>query len=425
MLNMQEIIEQPHSLEAEKWLLACVFFDPQNYFLTQVQTQHLYCSEHQIVHDAMGKCIDKYEKLDPALVITFIGSSLDHVWGIDYLYMITAANTVWDYRPYEEVVMTTRHKREMLKHIQKVKNTCLDPKKEVDDVTTAYLDFSNATGRSKCTGLIKNAFDRMCEDKIEPKVFQKTKYRDIDFVIKGYRQGSLVTIGARPSVGKSAFILNLMARLILPKVKCCLFSTEMMAMEVTDRFICMWAGITSEQLESQSDEVYDKVGSMFNKITEGYEINIYDHIPNFSFVVSSIRREASLWTKVFFIDYLQQISNKWNHGSLSQEVGEMTTRLKLLANELGICIVLAAQLNRQSEQRADKRPILSDLRDSGNIEQDSDIIMLLHDESKYDEYTDQDVLEVHVMKNRHWPTSVIHLKKELKCFRLLDGHIRQ
>jgi replicative DNA helicase len=98
----------------------------------------------------------------------------------------------------------------------------------------------------------------------------------------------------------------------------------------------------------------------------------------------------------------------------------MTTKLKLLANELGICVVLAAQLNREAERRADKRPIIADLRESGNIEQDSDVVILLHDESKHDEIAPKHILELIIAKNRHGAVGNVRLIKKLNHFRLLD-----
>jgi replicative DNA helicase len=390
----------PHNIEAERMFLGAIFYNPQIYYLSSIKSNFFYVREHALIHEYMGQCLEKKSVLEPVVLSAMMGDKLDSVSGLDYLFDLASA-TVIDYKPYEEIVEETYHRRALLRHIKIIEAECMSTENTVEEVVTKYLEFGTNTGRSSCTGLIKGAFDRAVEQKITPKVFHGTKFRDIDHFIKGYRKGELITIGARPSVGKSVFILNLMGRLIKPNVKCCLFSTEMMAQEVIDRFICMRGGISIEELEAQTDDAYNKIGERFMQITDGYEINVYDYIPSFSFVIGAIRREASLGTQVFFIDYLQQISNKGKHGSLAQEVGDMTTRLKLIANELGVCIVLAAQLNREAERRPDKRPMISDLRESGNIEQDSDVVILLHDESKHDDVAPKHILDLIIAKNRH------------------------
>ena len=174
-----------------------------------------------------------------------------------------------------------------------------------------------------------------------------------------------------------------------------------------------------KKVERREDEVKEKIIDWFSSYAA--DVRVYDRIPWFQYIVNNIRREASQGTKIVYIDYLQQIFNGGNFANRNNEVGDMTTKLKMLANELKICIVLAAQLNRQSEARADRKPTKSDLRDSGNIEQDADIVILLHDEAMYDPYSDKkDILLLIIDKNRHGQRVNVEFKKQLQYFKLND-----
>jgi replicative DNA helicase len=187
MSVISSIQQPPHNVQAERMFLSAIFFNPQVYYLSQVKANYFYVPEHALIHEYMGICLEKKSTLEPVLLSAMMGDKLNKVEGVDYLFNL-ASEIVVDYKPYEEIVESTYQRRALLNHMKVVEMECYSQENEVDDVVTRYLEFGTKAGRSSCVGLLQGAFDRAVEQKIVPKVFHGTKYRDLDFIIKGYRK---------------------------------------------------------------------------------------------------------------------------------------------------------------------------------------------------------------------------------------------
>ena len=241
-----------------------------------------------------------------------------------------------------------------------------------------------------------------------------TGFGDLDRRIFGLNRSDLIVLAARPGMGKTSFALN-MAVNVAKKYRdkaVCVFSLEMSKEQLVSRIMSSEAMVSSEVMRTGrlgSAEEMDRV----IRITQGLQsLDIYiDDTPgtNVSAIKSKLRRVKNLGLVV--IDYLQLMNSVGNyHGNRVSEISEITRALKIMAKELNVPVIVLSQLARGTEQRPDKRPMLSDLRESGSIEQDADIVMFLYRNSYYDK-TDpnQNACECIVAKNRHGETGTINL----------------
>ena len=237
---------------------------------------------------------------------------------------------------------------------------------------------------------------------------------DLDEKISGLNNSDLIIVAARPAMGKSAFVLNIASFVAMhDKVPVMIFSLEMSKEQLVKRILSSESEIDSMKLNNanlDSDE-WLKLGEASGRLSD---IPIYiDDTPALS--SSEIRakcRKAKLEKNVglIIIDYLQLMESRTNNASRQQEISEISRSLKILAKELDVPVIALSQLSRATESRADHRPMLSDLRESGSIEQDADIVMFLHREDYYDKETEKkNIAEVIIAKNRNGETGTVEL----------------
>ena len=291
-----------------------------------------------------------------------------------------------------------------LDKLKKLESASL-PEKSVS-LTQAYIEFM--------VNLEKNENKRLFFD-----------YPVLDNIINGISNGNLVVIGARPAVGKTTFLVNLASNLSLKiEGKILFFSCEMSTEELSQTFISRQARISKRSIQDKvlTIEENDKMMRYFaNKhITDRVEIcdktSTIEDLCNISRIAS---RDQTL--KLIMVDYLQLLTTKRNFGNKEQIVSYISNNLKMLAKELEVPIIVLSQLNRNSVNREDKVPTLSDLRDSGAIEQDADSVMLIHRDSYHNkdqnEKLDNSVTQVIVAKNRHGKTGTSYFNFYMNyCF---------
>jgi replicative DNA helicase len=241
-------------------------------------------------------------------------------------------------------------------------------------------------------------------------------FRELDKLTSGFQPGNLVVVAARPSMGKSAFGLCVAANLaVRQNVPVALFTLEMSKMEVTQRMMCSEAKVESQRLRTGklAQEDWPRLTGACDKLAKA-PIYVDD---TGSITLMEIRskarrlkmREPNLG--LIIVDYLQLMTSGVSAENRVQEVSQISRSLKVLARDLDVPIVAISQLSRAVEQRHDKRPILSDLRESGSIEQDADLVMFIYRDEYYNgEDSDQQGLaEVHLAKHRNGPTDVVKL----------------
>ncbi len=242
-----------------------------------------------------------------------------------------------------------------------------------------------------------------------------TGYNDLDELLSGLQPNALVVVGARPAMGKTSFALGMAANSAIVSGRPTLFfSLEMSSTEITQRLLCSEARVDATRMRNGrlTAQDWEKITSTVGKLGEA-PLWIDDN-PNVS--VMEIRSKArKLRSQVgdlgaVFVDYIQLMTGRTNAESRQVEVAEISRSLKILAREIEAPVIALAQLNRGLEQRADKRPMLSDLRESGSLEQDADVVCFLYRDEVYNrESPDAGIAEVIVAKHRAGPTGTVRL----------------
>ena len=251
----------------------------------------------------------------------------------------------------------------------------------------------------------------------------KTQFEGLDRVLVGLGKGDLVLVGTRPGMGKTSFVMNIAANFAkATKEKVAVFSLEMSSEQLVNRMLASEALIDNNALRTgkMSTEEWKRIAAAASLLSE---TQIYiDDTPgiNVNMMKAKLRRLKDV--KLVIIDYLQLMQSERHTDNRVQEVAEMTRALKLLAKEFACPIILCSQLSRSNEARSDKRPMLSDLRDSGAIEQDADIVIFLYRNDYYSKEEDAAsgeaiVAECLVAKNGHGPTGTVNLIWQGKNFR--------
>ncbi|MBQ8636239.1 DnaB-like helicase C-terminal domain-containing protein [bacterium] len=254
--------------------------------------------------------------------------------------------------------------------------------------------------------------EKICNDIFEErKPVLNTGFQELDILLKNLELSSLITIGGRPAMGKKAFMTTVMLNLLNQKKKCLYFSFSMSEILLIKRLIANLAEIDSNVLNNPnllSAKNADKIMDTINKISK-FDLTINDNNNSIEEIKTCIEKEQYDFV---FIDCLQyiNISNKKNR---NENIEEVINKLKKIAKENNCIIFVGSQLSRAVENRYDKRPILSDLRDSGGIENISDVVMLIYREEYYD-YVKEDALnkgkaEIIVAKNKYGPTACVDL----------------
>lgn len=261
------------------------------------------------------------------------------------------------------------------------------------------------TVESVDNGRLDEAVEELKDSLMHPKPRGISTFKKLDSVLGGGMYGSMLfTIGARPSTGKTAFSVNLAYEALMndKEVEVDFFTLEMNKQEMLNRFISRMTGVSSSMLRSKANELNDIVKSLIDQSTAtllNSKLRVYDGLETLGEIVQTIRKNASKAKQgkyLSIIDYIGLVKVP-NVKDRYIEVGEVTRELKRLTNEFNIPIVALSQLSRGIESRQDKTPVLSDLRESGSIEQDSNVVAFLHRPQKVD--SDR-VVQLSIRKNR-------------------------
>lgn len=292
--------------------------------------------------------------------------------------------------------------------------------KPLDDVVSNFLAASEKILlNTDCTGSwiidsMKSAVQKSLDvaSGKSPPIGLKTGYSDLDRILRGLRPGSLTIIAGRPGMGKTALALNIMLNMAKHDISCVIFSLEMTSEELAERMIAIDAEIVAHDLRSGT-LTESEYSSVFTTLRSCNKARIFVN-DDASVTISSLCEKAKLYClrdklDIIFVDYIQLLEGK-NKSSREQEISSISRSLKLLAKSVGVPVVAMSQLNRCSESRVDKRPLLSDLRESGSLEQDADNVLLIHRDYYYsrNEQT-KNVAELIIAKQRGGMTGSINL----------------
>lgn len=432
----------PHNIEAEQAVIGAIFLEPEAFSTASelLRPDDFYRAGHQRIFQAMTTLSDRGEPIDLVTVTTLLSSDqvLDEVGGVTYLTdLASSVPTAANISHYSKIVEEKALLRRLIRTATDIVTTSFEKEGDVDGVLNeAEKNILEVSGRSNA-GSFKAIKDVLIEvyDNIE-ELHQNsgavtgvpTGYRDLDKITSGFQRNDLIIIAARPSVGKTAFALNI-AQNVATKTEesVAIFSLEMGADQLVSRMLCAEGNIDSQRLRTGNLES-DDWGKLTMAMGSLSNAGIYiDDSPGIR--VSEIRSKCRRLKQehglgMIIIDYLQLIQGSGNsQENRQQEVSEISRSLKGLARELEVPLIALSQLSRGVEQRQDKRPMMSDLRESGSIEQDADIVGFLYRDDYYDtESEQQNIIEIIISKQRNGPTGTVELAfvKEYNKFVDLD-----
>ena len=412
---MDNVVSQqiPHDSDAEKAVLGAVFLNPEaiNEASDIVQPDDFYERANRLVFQAMINIADRGAEIDPITLQDELkkNNQLEDIGGIAYVSELTLATpTAVHITYYAKIVKRQAILRNLVTTSQKIIQNAISGSDDVtdilDDAESAILNISqeNTTGDFRSLREVINdtveTLNTISEDSNDVTGLP-TGFQELDRITTGFQPDELIILAARPGVGKTAFALNVAQFVGLHTDKTvAMFSLEMGAEQLAQRMIASEGLIDSQHLRTGqlTEEEWKKLVISTGSLAK---TNIYiDDTPGIK--MSEIRAKARRLAKekgnlgLIVIDYLQLIEGPRSE-SRQQEVSAISRQLKKLAKELHIPIIALSQLSRSVEQRQDKRPVLSDIRESGSIEQDADIVAFLYREDYYrDEGEDQDSGEI-------------------------------
>lgn len=420
----------PQDITAEKSLLGAIMLaeDVMSDVLSIVRPRDFYDKRHEIIFEAMVSLYDKHKPIDLLTLTSELKSikKIKDVGGAEYLTELSTFVPVATHaKAYAEIVEKMSVRRRLVNA-----GTTIAEKAYEDDVDTDALvgeaerelfEVSDKIIKSDYVAmdeLLADALERIAELHKNRGALRglKTGFRDLDKKTAGLQKGDFIVIGARPAMGKTTFAQNLAYNVAsINKKGVLFFSLEMAKNEIVDRMISAVSGIDNWGMRTGnlSDEEFQRIGDAMDEMDE---VPIYIDDTS-SMTIIELRNKARRAMHdhdigVVIIDYLQLIQGGERYkGQRVQEVTEISRGLKILARELDIPVIALAQLSRNVTGRDDPRPVLSDLRESGSIEQDADLVMFLHrvDYYKKPEEEDTNITELIVRKHRHGAIGTIEL----------------
>lgn len=406
-------IQNPHNLEIEKALLCAMYLDQDILSLTNCKTDWFYSKDHRDIFDAMILLQKEWKVIDAITIHDTSQVSQDYVYEVSIEIMTGA----W-WKEYEDILLELYMKRKLLKTSQDIQLYIKD--KTSDEILMKIKNILNSMD-NRDTWI--SWYDLLIET-LEDITSKQTNicnywYWLLDKYLWWYKEWQLIVIAGRPWFGKTALIIELMQKILQQDKRATIYSLEMSNTEMIKRLLSNWTDIPTQLLskEENQQQIAERAEPKSDILKKAM---FYDKIFDFNSLERSIRRGAIVqWHNVVFIDHIWLIKSNIKVMNRTQEIWYMTSSLKTLAKELWISIVILSQLNRNVEKRNDE-PELSDLRDSGNIEQDADIVMMIHRDKTDDWHYDNNIFDLLIRKNRSWNLARIAMWSDLSKMRITE-----
>ena len=413
----------PHNVEAEESVLGAVMLsaDAANEALERLKPEDFYKPAHQSIFDAITRLYDGSQPIDAITVSDALRRSdqLDRIGGVEYLTaLLERVPTTSNIDYYAAIVDETSSRRRLMRAGSEVTTLAMQsdlPIEEVVDAAEARVfavaERQVGDGLVAVGPMLQKALETMEElgTRGSELTGLPTGFRDLDKMLAGLQPANLIVVAARPSMGKSALALNIAENVAEGGSPVAIFTLEMSREEVVARLLSSMASVDSARMRTGQlgPELWQKVVREASKL---YQMPLYvDDSPGLT--VTAIRAKCrrlmrSQGLGLVLVDYMQLMQGPSRSESRQQEIAEISRSLKNLARELHIPVIAVSQLNRALEQRENKRPRLGDLRESGAIEQDADIVMFIYRDEYYnpDKTDSLGIAEVNVAKHRSGAT---------------------
>lgn len=434
----------PQNTEAEASLLGAVLLDPDAIVKIAdiITPDDFYDERHQRIFQAIRSLYEKHSPIDVLTLSDELRSTgfLEMVGGASYLTELTNfVPTAAHVEQYAHIVAQKATRRRLIKVSQDIVSLGYDENQSlqslIEEAESKLFQVSQTHVKQDITSLetiLGDSFERLDElHKDKGKIRGvPTGFKDMDNILAGLQRSDLFILAARPSMGKTALALNLAHNVaVKSELPVLIFSLEMSKEQLVDRMLSMESGVDAWALRTGnlSDSDFEKIGHAMGALSEA---QIYiDDTPGItvSEMRTKARREAHQRPLgLIIVDYLQLMSGGarfGGDGNRVQEISEISRGLKGIARELNVPLISLSQLSRSVESRSPQIPQLSDLRESGSIEQDADVVAFIYREDYYNPDTDRrNITDIFIRKHRNGPTGGIELyfDKEKQRFRSLD-----
>ncbi len=418
----------PNSLEAEQSVLWSLLID-KDWFIAVwdlLTPEDFYNDANRMVYEVMMDLFRNNKPIDLITVKEKLDDKkmLDKIWGMTYLTDLTEiVPTTTNIYEYAMIVKNKSVLRRLVRAGNEIISYWYDEESKLNELLEktekSVFNVTQTFIKNKLVHIneiLSQRFDEFAEIHENPELIKKHRlqvgFKGLDFKFGWLKGWDMVVLAARPSMWKTAFALNIAQNAGFRSKNVAIFSLEMSKEQLTDRMIssAMWIDSWKLAKWELEDDEFAKIWEAMEKLSVA---NIYIDDSawwNIIDLKSKARRlKIESWLDLIIIDYIQLMSS-WNSFNRVQEVSEISRWIKSLARELNVPIIALSQLSRWVESRPDKRPVMSDLRESWAIEQDADIIMMLYREDYYDEFTEKKwISEIFIRKNRNWPTWHVEL----------------
>jgi replicative DNA helicase len=437
-----ESTETLHDKEAEEAVLGAMMTDraviPRVVSALGHTSEPFFTTDHQLIYAAIISSYERHNQVDPLLVANELEKidQLNRAGGAVYLYDLQAKIVETENTElYAQIVQEKWLRRQLVRASQQINTLAHDQERELNDVLSQAqeevfrLSHADARRGSVLIAPLVREVLKEVEDSYgnEHKILGvSTGFFDIDVMTSGLQPGDLSIIAARPSMGKSTLVLNIAQNIARNNLPVLIFSLEMPARHVIMRMLAAETGIDFSRLRTGklTDDHWESLTQGTSSLISA-PIFINDAR---GLTVQELRAEGRRLKgeredlAVIIVDYLQLLSGSSKYYGRVEEISDISRSLKTLAWELNVPIIACSQLSREVERRPDKRPQLSDLRESGAIEQDADVVAFLYREDYYDDQTEEDqgLADLIIKKQRNGPTGTIQLEFHKKLMRFSD-----
>ncbi|AFV73169.1 Replicative DNA helicase [Streptococcus agalactiae] len=443
MAEVSELRVQPQDLLAEQAVLGSIFISPEELIMVRefISPDDFYKYSHKVIFRAMITLADRNDAIDAATVRNILDDQgdLQNIGGLGYIVeLVNSVPTSANAEFYAKIVSEKAMLRDIISKLTETVNMAYEGNDSDEIIATAEKalvdinEHSNRSGFRKISDVLKVNYENLelRSQQTSDVTGLPTGFRDLDRITTGLHPDQLIILAARPAVGKTAFVLNIAQNVGTKQNRpVAIFSLEMGAESLVDRMLAAEGMVDSHSLRTGqlTDQDWNNVTIAQGALADA---PIYiDDTPGIK--ITEIRaRSRKLSQEVddglglIVIDYLQLISGT-RPENRQQEVSEISRQLKILAKELKVPVIALSQLSRGVEQRQDKRPVLSDIRESGSIEQDADIVAFLYRDDYYrregeeaEEIVEDNTVEVILEKNRAGARGTVKLmfQKEYNKF---------
>lgn len=418
----------PQNLEAEKSVLGSIMLDTKaiDIVIDILRPSDFYSNKHQIIYEAMT---DLYAKKEPVDVLSLSNrlkdkKQLEEIGGSAYLTeLVNTVPTSSNAKHYAEIVHKKSILRDLIESSGHISQMGYNEEDEIDSILDEaekkIFSIARLSAKQRFVNIKTSVveawerFEKLHKSKGEIRGVP-TGFSELDNLLAGFQKSDLIILAARPSIGKSAFALDIARNVAKANIPVGIFSLEMSAQSLVDRMIASEARVDSWKLRTgrlSTDDEFGRIRDALDKLSSAPIFIDDESSVNIMQMRAKARRlQAEHGLGLLVVDYLQLMLPRQKTDNMVQQMTEISRSLKGLAKDLDVPVLALSQLSRAVELRHPPIPKLHDLRDSGSIEQDADVVMFIYREDKYNPDTDRkNIAEILVEKHRNGPTGKVDL----------------